>query len=266
LLDTRLPRWHRASGTASHSLTLALDEVGADWRVLADGTVWVGVNTWPEVEVKHVLEDEDYASGVFTIAPEAPDLAPAVTFLGQRIEVVKHFLSREGHLRTEAHIVSTASVFSKMMGKIRREIDYSRSWACTVVTQNADGTLQLKPDDPRMKAGGLDKVRIRLGMPGTRVKVPSGARLMLSFNGGDPADPYAESWDQGTSVTSVDFEGTSAGLGRKGDQVDVFLPDPLSITAVFGPGPYEGNTITGAITPVTPAVGIIATGSDKFRA
>ena len=38
--------WHRLSGPASRTLAAVADAAGYGWRVLADGTVWTGPETW----------------------------------------------------------------------------------------------------------------------------------------------------------------------------------------------------------------------------
>lgn len=262
-LSRRLPRWHRSAGPASHALVQLADAVGADWRVLADGSVWIGPATWPEQTVEHVLEDEDWARGCLYIAPEKPDLRPGVTFLGQQIETVTHRVNRDGFLRTEAHITSLRSAFARMMGRIRRDVDYSRMYRCRVATQHADGTLQLVPDDDKMKGRGLDKVRIRLGLPGFRVEVPEGSYCMLGFDGGDPEEPYAGLWDSESAVTKVTFEGAESNISRIGDQVDIYMPDVLPVT-----GTVDGLAFVGTFNfaLAAPGVGIIATGNPKFDA
>jgi hypothetical protein len=49
-LDKKLPRWHVASGvTAANALTRLAKACSGSWRMLRDGTVWFGTETWPEV-------------------------------------------------------------------------------------------------------------------------------------------------------------------------------------------------------------------------
>lgn len=250
ILDKRLPRWHRSAGPASRALVQLADAAGADWRVLADGTVWIGSATWPEQTVEHVLEDEDWVSGCLTIAPDKPDLRPGVTFLGVQIETVEHRVNKEGFLRTEAHVSSLRSAFSKMMGRIKRDVDYSRVYRCRVSTQNADGSLQLVPDDDKMKGRGLDKVPIWLGLPGFVVNVSAGAQCLLAFMNGRPDQPFVCGWmtDDNASLISVEFmkNGLSAPLARVGDPVMALFP----FTPVFSsPTPFPLTAVIQAGNP-----------------
>src|SRR5690554_802183 len=43
-----LPKWHRSQDTTAAALVRLLDGVQASWRVLRDGTIWVGSQVWPE--------------------------------------------------------------------------------------------------------------------------------------------------------------------------------------------------------------------------
>ncbi len=248
-VNAKLRRWHRASGPAQHAIASLMDRVGADWRVLADGTVWIGAASWPEANLPHVLEDEDWTTGVKTIAPDTPALTPGVTFLGMQVERVVHRVNSDGELRTEAHSRSVRDALQAALGRVEKAIQFSRMYRARVASQNADGTLQLVPDDEEMKGRGLDKVPIRNGLPGFVVKVLPGARVMFGFNGANPDDPYVAHFDEdgSSNLTSIEYKknGLSAPLARVGDAVAAYIPytpvpvpgsPPLPITAVIQVG------------------------------
>lgn len=73
-------------------------------------------------------------------------------------------------------------------------IDYLALYPAKVVSQNADKTLELIPDDTRFK--GIKSVPIRLGLPGCSVDVAGGSRVLLGFEAGDPSRPVATLWQQ----------------------------------------------------------------------
>ena len=81
---------------------------------------------------------------------------------------------------------------AKFIDSAVRRMDYLALYPCKVVSQGADDTLELQPDDARIP--GLSKVPIRHGLPGVKVKVNSGARILLGFENGDPRQPYAALW------------------------------------------------------------------------
>jgi hypothetical protein len=195
LTGRSLTTWQRAAGTAKEALAQLAEALGVSWRVLLDGTVWLGAETWPEVTPECRVLDDDQATGTVTLSL-VPSLLPGTTFCGQRIEQVRHELGT-GEARTEASSTSPAAAMSAFLGPIEKRIRYSRSYSARVVKQNANGTMQILPDDPTFKGSGLDQVKIRLGVPGT-VTVPKGARVELVFEDGDPQKPIATAFHDGS--------------------------------------------------------------------
>jgi hypothetical protein len=228
VLGRTLAKWERIAGPASHALVSVLDKAGAVWRILRDGTIWVGMATYPEATIEHVLIDEDWVNGIITIAPEKADLEPGTTFRGQKIEEVIHRLT-PGSLRTEAHLGSVASSLNRFLGKIRQQIDYSRQYPGRVSKQNADGTLQVVTDDAKVKGSGLDRVTYYVGLPGSKVKVSSGQRVLIAFEAGDPDKPYVAAWQGGAALEVTIAGPTGLPAARQGDLVAVTL-SALNIT------------------------------------
>jgi hypothetical protein len=154
---------------------------------------------------------------------------------------------------------------------IMRDVTYHKHYPCTVVRQ--DGMLlDLKPDDPKIAGPGLGRVPLRVGLPGFTVKVPNGARVMLSFDNGDPAAPAASLFDPG-SVTEITFADGSQAIARQGDLVEsggvgamvTLLPVPPALAGPVATGvPYLVSF--GPPGPVQfPLFGSIATGRLEFK-
>lgn len=204
LLSTQVSGWHRMGGPGRHALTQVLKPYGATWRVLRDGTVWVGTDGWPEVTPNGTVLDVHHGDGMVLSAPDIPDAVPGIVVEGHRILQVVHRLDERG-LRTEHHAKSVRSSLDKFLEPVRTDIDYSRTYPATVITQNADGTLQVMPDDDRIKGSGLDRCVIYVGLPGTTVKVPHGAQCKVAFSAGDPSRAHVEGWAMGTKFTSIDI-------------------------------------------------------------
>jgi len=264
ILEQSLARWHVSSGPANEALTDLANAVGASWRTLRDGSVWFGVELWPEVAPDHQVLDEDWSSGAITIAPETPDLVPGVVYRGQKVEHVIHQLDEK--LRTEVRTDHPRAALDRYLAGQRRSIDYSREWPCKVITQNTDYTLQLLPDDAAMQAIGLDKVPIRYGIPGMRAKLKPGARCHLAFAGGDPKRPFAHNWEfDEDTVEVIEFVagGRNSGLARIGDSVKVFVDPGVPIPVS---GTVSGAPFVGVMTIVTPLAAVIETGNPKFIA
>lgn len=165
---------------------------------------------------------------------------------------------------------------------VMRDVTYHRLYSCSVQGQDAAGLLDLLPDDETIRGTGLSKVKIRHGLPGFTVKVPTGASVLLGFENGDPRKPYASLWDPG-SVTSLTFDQGTKAVARVDDTAvcgtlllgTVTTGSPATQTtahAYFPPGTPEA-TITAAIAAmVTQAplrvniASVITAGNSKLLA
>lgn len=168
-------------------------------------------------------------------------------------------------------------------GLVGSRLDRLALYPCRVVAQSADLTrLDLHPDDSRIPpcAG----VPIRHGIPGVTVTVAPGARVLLGYAGGDPAQPYAALWEAG-NVTSVSFNGGTAKAARVGhatsDGALAFsatssgAPPVSTLTFTYTPpgGAPQVVTITGLLGAATVAgpttahtlAGTITEGADALR-
>jgi hypothetical protein len=151
-------------------------------------------------------------------------------------------------------------------------LDYFAGYWCRVVGQNADGSLELQPDDARLPP--LSGMPIRYGVPGVTAKVPAGARCLLEFAGGDPTKPFVATWEPGTVVEIVLAGGTQL-VARKGDAVKAG-PTPTTgmlawmtkVTAILA-GASAGTPVAtvGPSALVAPTdFGVIDEGAAKVKA
>jgi len=105
---TVFARWAMFTGPASFGVDQVANELGATWRVQADGTIWVGTDTFPTVPSSGVdapvftLLDERGDRQYVQISCEDPWLLPGVTFLGQKVGYVEHLIGDDA-VRTEAY-------------------------------------------------------------------------------------------------------------------------------------------------------------------
>jgi hypothetical protein len=83
--------------------------------------------------------------------------------------------------------------FTRLLRRRFSRIDYFALYPSIVRAQNADGTLELEPEDSRLAQ--VPHVPIRLGLPGVTVKVAKGAKVLLGFTRGDPSQPVATLWE-----------------------------------------------------------------------
>ena len=90
-----LTAWSTPRTSASGALTALLQAVsGATWRVLLDGTIWVGFEAWaPAIVPDAVVTDSEPDQGRLTIASINPAVLPGQTYAGQRVGRVEHRLA-----------------------------------------------------------------------------------------------------------------------------------------------------------------------------
>lgn len=141
-----------------------------------------------------------------------------------------------------------------------RKSRFLRLYSATVQHQHDDDTLDLMPDDSRVRGTGLQRVSIRHGLPGVRVRVAQGAIVRLGYENGDPRRPYAALWNAG-SIEQLSFDGGTQPIARKGDPVRVYWPATCQIVGTLGPLPF-----TGTITIATASAGVIEGGKDNVLA
>lgn len=152
---------------------------------------------------------------------------------------------------------------STLAGFIRRVMKntiYHAQYICTVQSQDADGNLDLLPDDERIRGTGLSRVPIRHGIPGVTVRVLPGSRVTLAFEAGDPRRPFAALWDPG-AIEEISFNDGRAPVARVGDYVTVFWPAAAAVQGFVG-----GVLFDGIMKIDKPSVGIIQSGSPKVKA
>lgn len=102
-LATLLPRWMRCAGTAGRCLATLTTVLGVPWRMLDDGTIWVGPESYAAYTGEYDLMDTDPVCDRITIADETCGLRPGMTIEGRNVSYVEHVLTDET-IRTEAYL------------------------------------------------------------------------------------------------------------------------------------------------------------------
>jgi hypothetical protein len=141
----------------------------------------------------------------------------------------------------------------KLIDQRTRRVDYCALYPCTVVQQRADGTLDLAPETTALAAP--QAVPIRYGLPGVRATVPAGTRVLLGFEGADPARPVATLWELSTGVVLY-LNGGTARAARQGDDV----------TRTTAMATWMGAVSAALSIGTVPSVlGTVTEGSDALR-
>jgi hypothetical protein len=106
LLARSLPSWSRVSGSASRALSTLAEALGVSWRVLDDGSIWLGVETWPTSSLlTYQLINDDVLRDRLIVASESPLLRPGTTFAGRRVANVVHTFE-PSRVRSEAWLTA----------------------------------------------------------------------------------------------------------------------------------------------------------------
>lgn len=112
ILATRLQAWTQMAGTVGRALSALCGDPrtnAATWRLLPDGTLWIGRDTWPDSDL---IEPDDYqdaderpSEAWAELGFAAPLLQPGTTLGGRRIDAVQHVVTEET-VRTSAWFAS----------------------------------------------------------------------------------------------------------------------------------------------------------------
>ena len=77
LSDRAAVRWHRAQGVAALTLSALAEAAGLAWRVLRDGTVWLGVDAFDDAPAgDRTVVGRDPALGLWSWGADALDVVP----------------------------------------------------------------------------------------------------------------------------------------------------------------------------------------------
>jgi hypothetical protein len=100
VLALRLPRWTTIAAPVGQVLRAAIEArgpAGVAWRHLPDGTIWVGVETWPEAPVTNPRElARSPEDRTLDLGLDAAWLAPGSTILGLRVDYVEIAIDAKG--------------------------------------------------------------------------------------------------------------------------------------------------------------------------
>lgn len=90
VLDVSLEHWSRPAVPAAFAFASLMRASSANWRVLPDGSVWVGTDAWPTAKINGEVLEEHPGARMRMVSPEVADLLPGTTIDGQRIEAVDY--------------------------------------------------------------------------------------------------------------------------------------------------------------------------------
>ena len=281
-LSAAVTAWHRRAAPATHTLADVARAAGAAWRALSDGTLWCGTDAWTAQTIPaEGVEMLDVAPslGRYELAGEAAlDILPGRTIALDGADVRVGLVEHRQHgavLRTVVWSERDADI-GDGAGRLRaalaaviraetRRVDYHALYPSTVLSQDgAGGPLDLRPDSADIPPPQAVPLRT---LPGVKLTIPAGTRVLLGYEGGDPSRPVAM-LAEFADVTRLAINGASTKAAREGD--DVTASGTLPTTGMVGwmsRVTIALNSIAGPGTvPDPPSVlGTISEGSDVVR-
>ncbi len=95
LLERKMPWFAVLKQSAGRALVHVSQSLDLSWRLEADGSLWVGEETWPEAEINE--DDLDLiashgASGTIHLRMLRPAIWPGTTWQGARVSRVEHHM------------------------------------------------------------------------------------------------------------------------------------------------------------------------------
>jgi hypothetical protein len=268
-LRTRLAAWSRRAGTGGDALTTLLDDVGAAWRVLDDGTVWVGAETWPAATVAMQVTSDGGTQDSAEVATDLPVLRPGTTVGGRKVSTVIH---RFDPNRVRTKLLYERGVMDRLRGALfglarqaLAPVDYHPSYAATVVQQQGNGDLEVRIDDERFKregnGTGIAGVKVWPGVPGISYLLRRGTRVLVGFLDGRGEVPIVTGW-RSEAPERVTLEADRINLGEDATRGVARLNDTANVGTLTAVAvPPNGVTITYTPPSGAPvAIALVGTG------
>ena len=249
-----LPRWTRVAGESWRTaLRRALDGTGYGWRVLEDGTTWVGAESWPAAELGGIELDQDLTARTLTAAYSEATLRPGTVLAdGRRVLRVTFGADGRAVIELEADATGADALAALLAPRIPAD-PYARIWPGEVVVQNADGTIDVRLD-PGAPVSDLPRLRFDAGVRGARYVLPKGSRVRVAFEGASPSGAYAFG-----APTAPDAAKGVARLGDHGATGTLTITGAGALTIVYTSP--AGSVSTGVITAAVSGSPVVFAGS-----
>lgn len=108
ILSTSLQTWTLMEQPVSSALAalFAKATAGTAWRIIEDGTLWAGTETWPDAGLIYEEIARHPQQQVIEIGVDAPLLLPGRTLGGERVGYVEHHVYPD-RVRTLAYLEAT---------------------------------------------------------------------------------------------------------------------------------------------------------------
>ena len=256
LLSTIIPGWTRMAGSASVALSQLIDSVGGIWRVLSDGSVFIGTDSFVQAaSFDSVVLYQDPVHANATLATQTLALVPGQRFptspydnlSNRKIGCCQYQVSPDQTTLT-CWFLEESGVYTdplhegleSFIKEVMRGIDYLANYPCEVLMQRADGTVDLQPDSGKIPM--MTSVPMLVPVRGSKLRAKPKDRGILLFENGNPQGFRFQLFESGVGGAKV---------ARLGDTVNCGV---LTITAVSD-GVFTGTYVDGSGTSTTIALG-----------
>lgn len=213
VLDRSLDHWTTLAIPIGRVITRLMATAAPDaaWRVLPDGTVWVGIETWPDSGLTtpedYTLLDQRDDQDRVVLGVEVPRLRPGTTLAGKRVSFVEYRLE-EGGVRVKAWFGEDGGDRFKaaLAGAVKAavpDLEY-RAWYDAQIDAQEGSTVDVTPDgDLAELLPSMARIPLVLGAPGLTSDGASGGRVHVGWLGGDPSKPRAFAFDPDATAGEI---------------------------------------------------------------
>jgi hypothetical protein len=233
VLGVSLDHWHMGVYKASRALDELADFSGVQlgkaitWRVLPDGTIWIGEDTFPALAMPDdaVIEQEFPSEQRTVLGVSVPFLSPGANLdtVGN-VNNVEHWIT-PGSVRTWVIGVDIATQFRSNVrtalnlpaGSPIPAVDKTVFYRAKVdsVSVNGDAvTVDVTPANSKIPP--KKNVPLRQPGPGVRFEPKTGGVVLVGWENADPAGLHAVPvWEPGSDSTKVVIKGDLIHLGAE---------------------------------------------------
>jgi len=196
VLLARLRTWQTFSDIPlGEQVTRLLEAQGAAWRFADDGSVVVTKDSTPaatQLPSDATVEGSSPAGSVSYRVPALDRVPrPGTTLNGQAVNEVT-IDANAGTTLVSLHQQQLSDLFAYMK---RLDVRLTGLYPGAVTKQNDDGSLDVNPDDPRIKGTGLQRLNVKFGVPNAAITVSPGCRVYVAYDANDPNRPFVAGFE-----------------------------------------------------------------------
>lgn len=257
-LARKLDKYTRLAGPKAVCLDALANALGAVWRVTDDGFLFFGEDAWTTYPIEHDLIANDVVRGCFRFGSDAVGIRPGFTYQNKKVQSVEIEFS-PGQTSVYAYYgAGLTGTIEKAIKGLAPDVDPYGHYPCTVLSQSSDlKTVDVSTSHP--KISGMTKVRFSVGLPGCKVKISRGAKVLVGFEGGDRQRPFV-SFFSDADIAEITLKASS--------KVTIDAPVVDLAGGAGIPLARVGSVVSGTATVLgspAPFVASISVGSDRVR-